>query len=223
MTCELLLLDYDGTLCDTKPAILHAMEHTFASFGQVAPSVEQANQLIMQGVPIGKAFTLLVGEADEDEARWAGRYREIYREESDLLTRLYPHVLETLQTIHRQNIPIVVLSNKGIAAVEKSLAQFGLDVLVSLVIGDGMVTSKKMEMKPSPMVFAEIIRPRFPSIPRENILMTGDTQADIRFANNCGIQSCWAAYGYGHVEETRAAGPHFTIQTFQELENIVRQ
>lgn len=223
MKCELLLLDYDGTLCDTKPAITHSITKTFGHFGRESPSEARITELITHGVPITEAFHMLSKDLDytPDRAQWIAAYRDIYHEEGDRFTRLYATVEETLAYLAQRRIPLVVLSNKGVAAIHRSLKQFGLSPYMDMVVGDGTVTDRKMELKPHRMIFDEIIRPRFPSVDPEHILMTGDTKADIDFGNNCGIRTCWASYGYGHPVDTRHAAPHFTISSFGELRDLL--
>lgn len=218
---ELLLLDYDGTLCDSKPAIVYAIEQTFESFGHPAPAPETVSHLLAMGIPIQDSFQILSRTTDiSDRDLWINRYREIYRSDGDNHALLYPGVKETLETLAQQNIPLVVLSNKSIGAVKHSLEKFGIDPLLSLIIGDGIVNDPAYKLKPHATVFHEFVRPHFHGIAPERILMTGDTQTDIDFGHNCGIRSCWASYGYGNPDLTRAANPHHTIEHFSELKAI---
>jgi phosphoglycolate phosphatase len=223
MNCKLLLLDYDGTLCNTKPSIIHSIAQTCSFFNRPVPSDEHIEQIISAGYPISEAFRVLADQigAVDDEAKWTLKYREIYHDEGDDLAILYDGVPETIHNLSEGGLSIFILSNKGIAAVQKSIDKFGLSKNIQMVIADGIPWSKKLEMKPNRMVFDEIIVPKFPALKPDEILMTGDTKADIEFGNNCGIRSCWAAYGYGNEIETRLANPHFTIHSFGELEKVI--
>ena len=223
MNCKLLLLDYDGTLCNTKPSIVYSIAQTCSFFNRPVPSNEYMEEIISAGYPISEAFRVLsdkIGAVD-DEQKWTTKYREIYHDEGDDLAILYHGVAETIQNLAKRGTNIFILSNKGITAVQKSIDKFGLTQHIQMVIADGLPWAKKLEMKPNRMVYDEIIIPRFPNIKPEEILMAGDTKADIEFGNNCGIRSCWAPYGYGNEKETRLANPHFTIHSFGELEEII--
>ena len=223
MNCKLLLLDYDGTLCNTKPSIVYSVAQTCSFFNRPIPSDEYIEQIISEGYPISKAFLVLADKigAVDDEVKWTDKYREIYHDEGDDLAVLYHGVAETIQNLTERGTGIFILSNKGIAAVQKSIDKFSLGKHIQMVIADGMPWTKKLAMKPNRMVYDEIILPKFPGIKPEEILMTGDTKADIEFANNCGIRSCWAAYGYGNETDTDWVKPHFTIHSFGELVDIV--
>ncbi len=58
--------------------------------------------------------------------------------------------------------------------MEQSLRRFGLEELMTLIIGDGSLP----KLKPHRMPYDEIIRQRFPDIAPQNILMVGDTILD---------------------------------------------
>jgi len=51
--------------------------------------------------------------------------------------------------------------------------------------------------------------------------MVGDTEADLHFARDVGIRSCWASYGYGDHDGCRALAPDYEIATFPGLLEIV--
>eukprot|EP01034_Spumella_vulgaris_P015705 gene15705-20069_t len=88
---------------------------------------------------------------------------------------------------------------------------------MALIIGDGSLPT----LKPHRMPYDDIIRRRFPHIAPENSLMVGDTILDISFGNNCGIHSCWAAYGYGNPADIHSLNPQHSIRSFGELKAIV--
>eukprot|EP01041_Mallomonas_annulata_P023890 gene23890-44498_t len=160
MTYPLLLLDYDGTLCDTKPAIIYSAQETCRHFGIEIPSTEQLSDLISSGMRIVEAFTVLAKDQILDGPLWLAKYREIYQNEGDAQAQLYPEVEETLQHLAKQNVNLVVLSNKGVSAVEQSLNRFGLYDMMALIIGDGSLP----KLKPHRMPYDDIIRRRFPHI-----------------------------------------------------------
>lgn len=217
MAYRLILLDYDGTLCDTKPAIIYSAQETCRHFGIEVPSQEQLTDLIAAGMRIIDAFTLMANGRPVDGPEWLAKYREIYQHEGDAQAELYPEVENTLRHLSRQNIALVVLSNKGVEAVKQSLQRFGLDDLMALIIGDGSIA----QLKPHRMPYDQIIRQHFAHIAPEETLMVGDTVLDVTFGNNCGIHSCWASYGYGNPAEIHPLNPQHSISNFADLKRIV--
>lgn len=217
MDYQLLLLDYDGTLCDTKPAIVHSAVETCRYFGMDIPSPESMEQAISAGIRIIDAVSLLAVDQVPDPQQWLARYREIYHDEGDAQARLFPGVEETLHGLARHKLPMAILSNKGVEAVKRSLQRFGLEELMSLVIGDGTIA----KLKPHRTPYDEIIAGHFPQITPENILMVGDTVLDVEFSHNCGIHACWAAYGYGNPSDIEPLKPRHTIASFREVEQVL--
>lgn len=43
------------------------------------------------------------------------------------------------------------------------------------------------------------------------VLVVGDTEVDLAYAQNIGAASCWAAYGYGRSASCAALAPHFVV------------
>jgi len=221
MKFKLIILDYDGTICDTRKAILYSIRETFKYYNHEIPIDEKIIKLISKGISLTETFSLLSNKIkSSDLEQWTIKYREIYKIEGDNHSVLYKNVYSTLNGIFLKNISIVVLSNKGISAINQSLKKFNLDQFITMIIGDGY-NEKKIELKPNPMVFNEVIKPNYINILNENILMVGDTKADIEFANNCNIKSCWASYGYGLNTITTEIPSHFTIYSFDEIQKII--
>lgn len=221
MKFKLIILDYDGTICDTRKAILYSIKETFKFYNYEIPLEDRIMELISKGISLTETFSMLSNEIkSSDLEQWTLKYREIYKLEGDNHSELYKNVYATLNEIFLNKIPIIVLSNKGISAINQSLKNNNLDQFISMIIGDGY-SEKKIELKPNPMVFNEVIKPKFLDILNEDILMVGDTKADIDFANNCNIKSCWASYGYGLETITIETAPHFTINSFDEIQKII--
>lgn len=217
MDYRLLLLDYDGTLCDTKPAIVHSAVEACRFFGMKAPSPEVIETAIAAGMKIMDAVSLLTPSPLPDAPQWLAKYREIYHREGDAQAQLFPGVEETLHGLARHKLPMAILSNKGVEAVKYSLQRFGLEELMSLIIGDGTIA----RLKPHRAPYDEIISRQFPGIAPENILMVGDTVLDIEFSHNCGIHACWASYGYGNPYDIEPLKPKHIITSFLEVEQIL--
>ncbi len=116
---------------------------------------------------------------------------------------------------------LTIVSNKAVAAIHAALKHFRLSTFVSIVVGD-IPTLRK---KPDPMAYNEFIQPQFPLIPPQEILMVGDTPADLGFAHAIGADSCWVQYGYGDPVRCRALHPRinrFTAITFRiSLQHIL--
>ncbi|UOQ70664.1 HAD family hydrolase [Hymenobacter cellulosilyticus] len=223
MPYSLFLFDYDGTLCDTRRAILYGFERTFEHYGVPEPAPEVVHAMIGRGLVLGDMLQQLRPELSAAEvAEWVVTYRQIYAREAEPLVTPFPGALALFAQLTEQGVLIGVLSNKGAAVLEASLAQVGLLPFVALVIGDGTMPEKQLAKKPDPMVFHEVVKPRFPEVPTNRMLMIGDTTADLQFAHNSQIDSCWVTFGFGEEAQCRALQPTHTVSHLLEIPALRR-
>lgn len=215
---KLVIFDFDGTLFATHEAIIHCISKTFEEFKQTVPSRDAIYQTITAGIGLEDTFIRLGANKESKNIGdpWVERYREIYKKEGDAYSKPFDHVKATLEHIYNTNIPIVVISNKGIDAINAALEKHELKKFITLVVGD----TKGVKKKPDPMAYDQIIKPQFKDIKPSEILMVGDTSADLQFAKNIGADACWATYGYGSQEECRKLTISYSISGLQDMKPI---
>ncbi|GGG54238.1 HAD family hydrolase [Hymenobacter glacieicola] len=224
MSYSLLLFDYDGTLCDTRAAIKYSLRRTFQEFGYSKPVEPALRAVVQQGLPL--AATLLglhPAGTGPLPATWTETYRRIYRAEAEQLVRPFPGAQQVLAAAVALGCTVVVISNKGLAILENSLARLGLREYAALVLGDDPTATAPLPLKPDPALFTQRIQPRFPQFTSSSTLMIGDTATDLQFAQNCGIAACWASYGFGHAAECAAFKPVHRISSLTELLPLLTQ
>jgi phosphoglycolate phosphatase len=216
---KLVIFDFDGTLFATHEAIIHCVTKTFEKYKAIAPSRELIYESITKGIGLEDTFKFLnpaLGISTTIQ-QWVDSYREFYQKEGETKMAPFDNVESVLRDIASTNIPIVVISNKGIAAIQSALDNFHLNSFVSLIVGD----TKGIKKKPDPMIYNEIIKPKFGTIAAQDTLIIGDTSADLLFAKNIGADSCWASYGYGAPDECRNINPTYSIKDLNELSSIL--
>jgi phosphoglycolate phosphatase len=213
---EAIIFDYDGTLFDTQPAIVHCIRRTFVESRRPMPLLESILQTARSGLTLRDTFSIL----DEDLRsnlnalqEHIGIYRAIYLVESARLLRPFSGVEAVLRQIHAAGVKCLLVSNKGIVAIRRSLDQAGLAAFIDLIMGD----EPGLPTKPDPALITHHILPRYPLLRREKLLMVGDTETDIQFAKAGGISCCWASYGYGLTERCRALLPDYEISSIEAL------
>jgi phosphoglycolate phosphatase len=219
---RLVIFDYDGTLCATHDAVCYSIRLAFGAYGINSPSDEQILEVIRSGCSLSDTMQRLHPKREIVDAEMLDRlvtsYRESYASGGSVLARVYDDANNTFQSLHRSGISIVVMSNKGETALTYSLRESGLLSFVSLVIGDN---ASGMPGKPDPAAYHALIRPRFPTALACETIIVGDTHADLLFARNTAIDSCWARYGYGDPAKCNDVGYRFSIQTINEIVPIV--
>jgi phosphoglycolate phosphatase len=213
---EAIIFDYDGTLFDTQPAIVHCIRRTFEQSGRPIPPLEAILRTVRGGLTLQDTFSILDAGLRSDRSalqEHVGIYRAIYLVESARLLRPFPGAEAVLRQIHAAGVKCLVVSNKGIVAIRQSLDQTVLTAFIDLIMGD----EPELPTKPDPALITHHILPRYPLLRREKLLMVGDTEMDIQFAKAGGIRCCWAAYGYGETERCRALAPDYEISSIEAL------
>jgi len=217
---KVVVFDYDGTLFDTRPAIVHCIQRAFAVCGRPVPTLEAAAGTVRTGLPLQESFIVLDKNLRAEETALneiVKAYRKIYLDEGAPLTKPFVGVRDALQDIHAHGTKCVVVSNKGVAAIRQSLDQSQLSSFVDLVFGD----EPGLPKKPDPAIVIDHILPRYASLRREQMLVVGDTEIDILLAKRTEIHCCWASYGYGETERCRALKPEHEISSIEELAALV--
>jgi phosphoglycolate phosphatase len=217
---KVIVFDYDGTLFDTRPAIIHCIQRAFAACGRPIPALEALAGTVRTGLPLRETFFALDKNLPTERTTLneiVKTYRRIYLDEGAPLTRPFVGVRDALQDIHARGIKCVVVSNKGILAIRRSLDQSQLSSFVDLVFGDEAGLPKK----PDPAIVVDYILPRYAPLRREQMLVFGDTEIDILLAKRTGIPCCWASYGYGETERCRQLKPEHEISSIEQLPALV--
>jgi phosphoglycolate phosphatase len=217
---DLLIFDFDGTLCDTRVAIAHCLKRALAKYSRPIPPPEHTASIVSKGLSLPETIVLLdpglLGQSDAI-AEMVSAYRSFYRNGSDPLITMFPGTDIALQTMHARGVKCIVVSNKGTEAIHRSLDRYKLAPFIDVIFGE----QPGIPFKPDPLLLNERIVPKFPQIAKARMLMIGDTEVDIRFGHAARIACCWAAYGFGERQHCIALSPEYLIETIEELPKIV--
>lgn len=223
MRHKLLICDFDGTLANTRKAVLLCMHDTLGDLLGPAGNLDVADieQVVATGAALPRTFELLLaklGASSPERVDDAiGNYRARYARDSARRTTLYPGVRRCLDAVRANGMRTAVVSNKGEAALRAALGNLGILDHFDLVLGE----QADLPPKPAPDLFERRIRPFFELADNTSALFVGDTPADLAFANNARIDSCWATYGHGDPAACRALHPRFEIDDFHQLRTLL--
>ena len=207
---ELLFIDLDGTLADTRRDLAAAVNHMLKSFSFPQLPVEAVVGMLGDGFGalIGKA--LAGRNADFDLA--LATARDYYMEHLADTTELYPQVRESLQTLADNGVRNILLSNKLQSATEKLVAKFGIGENLAEVIGGNVA----YPLKPAPDAILAMLD-KYQADPG-NCWIVGDNFTDIAAGSAAGIKTILAEYGFGRLKELQ---PQFRIKSFAELIDLL--
>ncbi|EEP78703.1 conserved hypothetical protein [Uncinocarpus reesii 1704] len=227
---SLVIFDFDGTLFDTHGSIEHSIKLTFADLlPSHVPPQSEIHRLISSGAGLSDTFRALHPDAaafTASETKWIDKYRELYAVHGQLLIKAFPGAKSLLEELKAHHIPTAIISNKGVTAVQTALDRNGLGECVpeDLIIGDKTPGALR---KPDPSSFAHVLVPALKArgitdVRPGQVLVVGDTVADIQFAKNIEGRACWCRYGYGDREACEAMKPDFVVDSLDQVVAIVK-
>lgn len=215
---ELIIYDFDGTLCNTLPDIAESMNVVLEELGFSRIPEMRVRDFIGSGIlklverSIRYALSQNQGRSvNADEVQQAGKaMAEYYRRHLVDRSHLYPGVKEVLS--YFRNIPQIVVSNKPEAMVYEMLEHFEIDKAFSLLVGGDTLEV----LKPDPAVWKYVLA----SLKLREPLpgwMLGDSLPDLQFARTAALTPIVVSYGYNDVPLLKEAGAEAVIDDLREL------
>ena len=209
------IFDLDGTLADTLPELMRAMNVTRSRFG-LAPI---GRDDVLRGINDGpRAFVERTFPADTDKET-IDRATEFYiydYEQYYMGTKeAFAGMKETIAEMHALGCRTAVLTNKANTAAV---------LLVEQIFGKGVfdpvwgVVDKPL--KPAPDAALKIAE-LFGCAPDE-ICFVGDSHIDMQTGRNAGMHRIGVSYGYKPVEVLRANGAEFIADTPRDILEIAK-
>ena len=211
---KLIILDFDGTLGDTRANIVTTMRRTLDRLGHAIP--DEATIAATIGVPLEKGFEqMLSGISTDDVALCAKTYREIFEENrKQMVPDLFPHVRETLEALKESGFILTVASSRSYGSLKQFLQDMGIAPYISYVLGANSVTHAKPHPEPVLKTMADM------GFSADETLVVGDMPVDILMGRGAGARTCAVTYGNASREELAAAGADVIIDDFSELTAI---
>ena len=215
-----ILFDLDGTLLDTAPDLVAAVNALRAEYNLPALSFEIALSMVGKGAHnlIQRALTheqALTFDANTAYAHFATHYHRINGD----ATREYKGVSEMLQALHAQGHVLGVVTNKPTEFTLPLIQQFGWsDLFTSVVCGDTLSVRKP---QPEPLLHA--LAEMHSTV--ESALMVGDSMNDALAAQAAGCACVILDYSYNEGQPVREAlkkWPHIQVHSdFAEALNAL--
>jgi phosphoglycolate phosphatase len=186
--------DLDGTLLDTLPDIAAAAQGMLEQLGRA--SVDQSTVRGYIGHGIARLTKRLLTGTMEGEpepelfAQALTVFEQNYRDTLTERTRPYPGVEEGLRRFHASGIPMACITNKAQAFTLPLLEATGLRAWFALVLSGDSLAKKK----PDPLPLLHCAR-TFDTQPGQ-LLVIGDSSADVQAARAAGCPVFCVSYGY---------------------------
>lgn len=212
---KIIILDFDGTLGDTRMNIVKTLQQTLEQFS--LPVADEAECAATIGIPLFDAFLQLVPSLTREQAReCVDLYRDIFEvNKKMLLPQLFPHVLDTMCLLHSKGIILTIASSRSNASLHDFVREMGLQPYVSYVIGAEDVTHAKPQPEPVLKTLSHF------GLNADDAVVVGDMHYDIFMGKNAGAKTCGVTYGNATRQQLEESGADYIIDDFAQLLDIV--
>lgn len=185
-----ILFDLDGTLLDTAPDLLLAINQIRRERQLPELELSEFRKHIYAGSRSILKFAFDLNVADEEFEPIKQQFFHCYHELFTTHTEFYPNMLDVLEDIEQRQIPWGIVTNKpGFLAIPL-LEHFELHTRSQCLIAGDTLTNRKPH--PEPLLHAVASMNVLP----EHCLYIGDTETDAIAATAANMTSISMSYGY---------------------------
>lgn len=210
---RVVVFDFDGTIADTKAAIISTATTVLAEWGIAERDLVRVGELI--GPPFPQAFELVFGLSAQDAVEVTRRYRAIYNQLGHEAWPAFPGVPQLLQDLRGAGRDLAVASSKRANLVERGLADNDIAPLFA------SVRAKQSDAETSKADAIRACLRDLDATPQEAV-MVGDRFHDVEAAIACDVPCVGVLYGDTAAPgELEAAGAAAIARTVDDLRDLL--
>lgn len=205
-----LIFDLDGTIVDTLPCIIDAINYTLKYFKKPYHyQLKDGPSLIGYGTPylVKKAFK----DENCDLKKIVDVYLPIQLKTHLKSAKAFPGMISTLRELKKRGYHLYIATNKPIEVGPDTIKK----IYGNKLFTDACYQTFDTPKKPNPYVINEIIKNN--KLKRKECLYIGDGEVDLITAKNAKIDSMLVKYGYGRYGEFNEKKAKFVINNPKEL------
>ena len=208
------LFDLDGTLTDSANGIINSVSYALSKFG--IDTVDRSQLKCFIGPPLIDSFETFCGFPHDKADKAVEYYREYFKDTGIFENSLYQGIPELLKSLSDEEITLIVATSKPEIFAKKIAAHFDIEKYFSSIIGatmDGTLSAKKD-------IIAHALKTHGIA-DKSSVIMIGDRHHDIEGAVANEIDSIGVLYGYGSLDELVSSGATYTVNTPDEIKDIL--
>ena len=212
---KLIILDFDGTLADTREIIVRTNQEVQRRMGY--PVTDEAGIMATVGYVLEECILIMYpSQSREQLPAWTAMYREVFDSlKGKIIPKLFPHVKETLEALSERGFTITVASSRGTASLKDFLRDMGIAPFINYVLGADDVKLPKPNPEPVLKTLREL------GFDASQALVVGDMPVDIQMGKTAGAMTCGVSFGNSSKDALLESGAHFVIDDFSELLPLV--
>lgn len=214
-----VIIDLDGTMLDTAPDFLVAVNRMRAELGLGELDIETITRFVGKGTENLMRRVLAVDyDAEEVEAHYPralASYQQHYLAINGDYSSVYPGVREGLQVLKKKGLRLACVTNKPIAFALPLLEKKGLRPYFEIVYGGDSLPKKKPDPHPLLKVCEDF------NLNPTQVVAIGDSSNDAQAARAAGCRVLTVPYGYNHGESIHNVDSDGIVPTLLDAANLI--
>lgn len=208
---KLVILDFDGTLADTRELIIRTNQEAMRRMG--CPERDEETIASTIGLILEESILKMYPETPREALPlWIKTYREIFEElRLKIVPAVFPEVRETLAALCGSGCTLSVASSRKTNSLQGFLESMDMAQYITYVLGADDVTHAKPHPEPVLKTLREL------GVPAAEALVVGDMPVDIQMGLGAGAWTCGVTYGNSNRAALEAAGAHHVVDRFSEI------
>lgn len=211
---ELVIWDFDGTIADTRTAIVEAATHAMVSGGYDAPDPRSITALV--GLPINELYSSLA--ADPGEAvvsKLTEAHRSHFEQNAAAVSTVFTGIEDLLSDITSAGARSAIATSRTRRTLGPLMEHLGIAWHFVAVRTDDTVATPK----PAPDMVLELCTEL--GVDPSTTLVVGDTAFDIEMGNRAGTTTCGVTWGNHGRDELEAARCDHVASSVPELRVLI--
>ena len=188
---KLVIFDLDGTILNTLEDLLQACNYVLSKHDLKSIVLEDVRKNIGWGI---RHLIYEVSNHSEYTDEMFSEFKDFYSEHYNDFTRPYDGINDVIDYCLNNNIRIGVYTNK-VEDIARDLCNYHFKEKFEFVYGN----LENRVRKPDPSFIVNVIKDL--GLDKSEVLYIGDSEVDIKTANNADINGLFLSYGYRPKEE----------------------
>lgn len=193
MKYEAIIFDLDGTILNTLPDLTQSVNFALNTYNYPIRTTDEVRSFIGNGVGLLIKRSLPSDADDETINNVLSVFKKHYSEHYADKTVPYDEITDLLKNLKTQGYKLAVVSNKFDSAVKALCEKFFFGIF-DFVLGE----TENIPRKPAPDSLNVAIDNL--NVKKENVLYIGDSEVDIKTAQNAEVDCLSVLWGFKDKE-----------------------
>ncbi len=185
-----VLFDLDGTLLDTAPDMIDAVNAIRTDLGLEPKPFEELRNTVSHGGAALIRKALDISDNHPDFQALLDKFLNIYQQNIANKTSFFPGMEQVIDKLEELNIPWGIVTNKPQRFTLELIKKLNIHKRTSCIVSGDTLDQRKPH--PAPLLHAC----KLLNVKPENTIYVGDAQRDIEAGNNASMHTLIAMFGY---------------------------